>query len=211
MQKLNEYQQRDYENAQAFARELSKYYPTTAELQEDVTNGPLILLVRDGKQYQVNKDYKGNIHIFSWPYINYKNVHYSTRGEIYKKHETNNMKVLSQKKLDAKLDACDAIERDMQEKENSTIDKRKAYIDMLKLSDVAGVIEWQYNSHYDHDKRERVNDDISGGYIDRGNLRFSFEFHDDGYISENVSVVKNYQLGLDGFIAMSDNKYINYE
>lgn len=207
MTQLNEYQQRAFDNATVLAEELSKYYPTTATIQEDVTTGPLIILVRNGKKYQVRKQWKGEIDFFAFPHNCHNSLDFSTRSDVYKKYATNNMRVLSQKKIDAKLDAIDQAEQELADLESQAATKKADFL--AKIASSGLPVEYTHESSYEFvdGENKRIEGEIDGGYIDKGNLRFSFKFHNDGYISEDISIIKTYQLGLEGFAAMADNKY----
>lgn len=201
---MNEYQKRDYDAMQLFARELSAFYPAQVIPHDD---HHIIVMTRNGKQYQVRKGWKGEIDVFEYPYMAYPRVSHSTRGEIVKEHKTQNMRVLSQKKLDAKMDAIDTIHATLTAKEEAATDKRA---DFLKALDACGVpVTYHHDTRTDFKDGERITikGEITGGYMVRNGIEFTFSFSQDGYISQKVEVHYSANNNIHTFLKLSDNKY----
>lgn len=72
----------------------------------------------DGKHdYKVHRGYDMNIYVQRLDYEHYENVSHYSRLEVYKKHISalGNMKVMSAKKVQARIDAEEAYHAEMQE------------------------------------------------------------------------------------------------
>lgn len=154
--------------------------------------------------YRIYRDYRGNVNVVRHEYKNYPNVSSSTRGEVWKRQkDTGNVKVITAKKIQAKIDAENAYHAEMQTLDAAAIDKAAAFIAEVQALEEQGVtVKWQH---------ERTHDDtqgkVSGGYIERGGLEYSFEISQDGYISKEMRVSYVPETTLEVFMQLSDNKY----
>jgi len=204
MQKMNEYQQRDYDNMVMLAQELSAYYPSKVVADDD---HHIIVMTRGDKAYQVRKDYRGIIDAWEYPHTHYEHVSNSTAHEIRKKYPTQNMRVLSQKKIDAKLDAVDAYHAEMREKESEATDKTASFIREIEASGLP--VQWEHETSTDWVNNERVvtKGKRTGGRIIKNGIEFSFSFSHDGYISKDMEIHYSVTDTLENFIALSNNQY----
>ncbi|MES2006874.1 MAG: hypothetical protein V4436_02065 [Patescibacteria group bacterium] len=151
--------------------------------------------------YNVKRDWHGNVYITRAEYQAYPNVSHTTRFEVVKKHinALGNMKVITAKKLQAKIDAENAYHAEMAGLNAEAGSKAFAFVEEVKALEAQGVpVHWQ---------RERDTGKITGGELERNGIEFIFEISQDGYISKNLEVSYKPDNTLENFMLLSDNKY----
>lgn len=149
--------------------------------------------------YEIRRDYQQNIHVNRVKWGNYSHVSSSERGDLYRKYNSNNMKVLSARKLQQKIDLENAYHNEMQEKENKAVEKQREFLESIKN------LPFNYS-------REDYNDpksEIKSGFCVQNGIEFSFELSQDGYISKKISIHYNVDNSIESFLKLSDNKYFN--
>ena len=198
----NQYRREQYEQAQALARELSTYYP--AHVTVDREEHSRVIITRNGTQYQVHKNYHGHYIAQPAEYKRRDNVSTRARSDVYEKYKTKNMKVLSQRKLDAKLDAVDAEEAELDALQNTAANKRAAFLATIE----ACGLPCTYSHNYTYgENNERIRGEITGGEIEKNGIVYTFTIHNDGYISQDIKTHYAIQNTLDTFQALSNNAY----
>jgi hypothetical protein len=158
--------------------------------------------------FRVSKDYNGNIIIQLYTHERYMTVSSHTCGEVYKKYKTNNMKVPTLKKVVEHVNACTRERDEMRAMEKKNLEQRRMFlcdIEALKLP-----------VSYENDTEYYTNDDgkyttrkagIKAGTIIKNGIQYHFEFCDDGYISQKVSLYYGVDNTIHDFLKLSDNKY----
>lgn len=151
------------------------------------------------RDYKIARDYHGNVYVTRLEYTRYDNVSGSTRGEIWKKYRGNNVKVITAKKLQGKIDAENAYHDEMDSLNLAASNKQDDFVQKVKAIEAQGVLV-RWNKDADSDK-------IKGGYIERGGLEFSFELSSDGYVAQIIRVSYSPDNTLENFMKLSDNAY----
>lgn len=199
---MNEYQKKDMENVEKLTKELAQFVEKA--YTEYSENGECFysVLVRNGKEYTARRDYNGYILIYEKEYKRYKHVSMHTIGEITRKYSANKMKVPTAKKINARMDAIDAIISECDALELAHSEKIAAF-----LATVAPY-KPEYDYHHEYrdtanGKTERVNTDIAGGEIVKNGLVFTFHIEQDGYISKKISVHYSVDNTLEQFEKMT--------
>jgi len=165
------------------------------EKGEDRTDFQVIYF--DGvRDYLIRRGYDGNIYAHRKEYAHYPNVSSSTRGEVYAKYKGDNMKVLTAKKLQAKLDAENASESELEAKEKEAQDKINAF---LKSIDGLGF-------KFSREDYKDEKSPIKSGELVKNGVEFEFTISQDGYISKKIKIHYAVDNTLENFLKLSDNK-----
>lgn len=152
--------------------------------------------------FRMRRDYAGdlNVALASWPM--YPHVSTSTRAEIYKKHEKNNVRVITAKKVQGLIDAEKAVNAELAELERVAIEKHEGFIDAVRAMERLG-----YKVTWSKERGGHRDGEITGGTILKNGIEFTFELGMDGYISKKIAVHYSVDNSLSAFGALADNKY----
>lgn len=189
---LTEYQLIDLKKAETLLHEVEVCGWTLCQLVHDKESSKIYAIFEDkGKLFNISKDYSGNIHINSYPYVyTYgENLSSHARSEICKKYKTNNIKVLSKNKIQREIDAVNAMHAEIKEANETAKNKVTAFMETIK--DVPFV----------------MSSDGKRGSVEKNGIEFSFEIGQDGYISKKLELNWRVKTSLEVFIALSANKY----
>lgn len=206
-EKIDETQKQYRDAALELVAVMSQFNPCEVVKGEDRTDFHVKMTVAD-EFFRVSKDYNGNIQIALYTYEHYKKISSSTRHEVYKKYTTNNMKVPTLKKVVEKVNACTRERDELRALERNAKEKQRMFIcdiEALKLP-----VQYEYNSEYYTDKNGNYTQqktDIKAGTIEKNGVQYSFEFCDDGYISQKVSLHYSVPNTMAAFVSLSENKY----
>lgn len=198
---FDDYQQREYNAKQFLMEELKKAgIPSQNMHITEGDNGRAdfrLVLQGETMNFNVYRDYNNNVHVLAYPYRYNNNVDSYTRSQIYKDiFKSNNMRVITLKKLQEKMREVEAYEKAMTAKNDENTNKVAVFL--KKLEESGEIVKYYRN--YDKTK-------ITGGYIEKNGIVYNFEINDTGYISENVKTHFTGSKSLDIFKALSDNKY----
>ena len=144
--------------------------------------------------YLIKRDYQNNVYVTRKDYGNYQNVSSSTRGEIYAKYKGDNMKVITAKKLQNKIDAENSYHAEMEAKEAEAV---------KKVSDFLATLDGLGFKYSKNDSGA-----VNAGEIVKGGIEYAFTVHQDGYISQKISIYYAVNNTLEDFKKLSDNKYL---
>lgn len=184
--------------AEALQKELMSegFLATRIEKGEDHTDFTVIFF--DGtRDYTIKRGWDGNVYVHRTEYKRHEYVSSSTRGEVYKKHRGNNVKVITHNKVQGLIDAENATLDELDALNFSAIEKKSAFIATVEASGLP--VKWTKDSQNPNK--------ITGGEIERGGLEFSFHFHEDGYISQKTTIRYTVENSLEAFMALSANEY----
>jgi len=175
--------------ADELAEIVKQFYPDVEVVKGEDRCTFHVYLSTGGQVYRVNKDYRGNITVNRKDWGIYQGISSHKRAEVYKLDTTQNMRVVTAKKLKAKIEAEEAYHAEMArlEKENA----RKIADFRASVEDLG--LEW-------------CRDNTEGRVIKNG-IEYKAVIHDDGYISEKVSIYYSVDNTADRFRQISDNKY----
>jgi hypothetical protein len=201
---MNEYQTRDFNQAQAIAAAVNAVYPASRGVAAatHATNtdsdfwARCILKTANGNQYLIHKDYHGHFTVSRYPYATYPHVSSEKQRDTRNAIETsNNIGVLTEKKLQTKIDEEDATAKALEALEADCLAKHEAFRKELIASGF--LIKWHtYND-----------DTMTRGTITCNGLHFEFEMMKDGYISKKIDLHYSVDNTLEAFAALADNKY----
>ena len=153
----------------------------------------------EGKHtHKIFRDYAGNVQVSRRPYGYFPSVSSHVRGEIWSKYKGGNIKVITAKKLQDKIDAENAYHLEMQQKEN---DARMSHASFLREIEQLGL-----NFTYGREDYNDAKSAIKSGRIAKNGIAFTFELGQDGYISKKIEIDYTVSHSLDNFIKLSDNK-----
>lgn len=194
---LNDYQKEQYNKAKELKKEVEQL-GFNVEIVEKEGHSSDSYVVIDNK-YLINKNYKDIINISMYKRNHFKYISYSKGAEIMRKHEGHfkNMKVMSTKKINERLKAIDNYIAELKELNEQYKQERIAFLDTLKDENVI----------YYHD--EYKSDEITGGYIYKNGLEFSFELGKNGYIGKKIELnffKDDLKADLKTFNKLADNK-----
>lgn len=167
-----------------------------------------IMTVADTR-FIVDTDYHGNFNVRLEKYDRYDKVSNEKARQVREEFALNNMKVVTEKKLIAHVNAVTSIRDKMASLQKQAIEKERMFlcdINALKLD-----FTFSYNQEYktlDTGEYKAVNTDIKGGYVVKNGIEYSFEFGTDGHVAQRVKL--HYYSGNDtikDFLALSDNSY----
>lgn len=197
--KFDTYQMQEYNKAQALMDELKKAGIESQRLwieQGDDSRADFRLILQDKEyNFRVNRDYHGNVNMHIYPYKYYSIDSYD-RAKIAKEvYTSKNMKVITLKKLSEKIAEEVAYHEKMQALENDSKNAVQKFLDELSASGEEVV----YHKNYEKTR-------ITGGYITKNGLQYSFEISDSGYISQKISLHYDVKTTLETFKKLSDNK-----
>lgn len=207
MQKLDEIQKEYQTKAQELCTLMSQFHTCEVIKGEDRTDFHVKMQVADDF-FKVTRNYDNNIIIQLYEYERYTTVSSHTRGEVYKKYKTNNMKVPTLKKVVEHVNACTRERDELRALEKKNLENRRMFlcdIDALKLP-----VSYEYDTEYytDDDGRYTTRKTgIKAGTIVRNGIQYHFEFCDDGYISQKVSLYYGVDNTINDFVKLSENKY----
>lgn len=155
------------------------------------------------RDYLITRDYQSNVHVNREEYKFYSNVSSHVRGELYKKYKDGNIKVITAKKLQAKIDAENAYHTEMAALNEGAAIKSEAFINEVKALENEGYsVSWS-KGHPSSDER----DTITGGSIEHNGIEFNFEISKDGYISKKMKISYTVDATLNNFMLLSDNRH----
>ncbi len=184
--------EQDY-HAQAvrLADNVRGFYPNVdIEKGENRTEFHVLLAVND-KIYVIAKDYRGVITVQRKDYVHYKNVSSHDRSEMYKLDTTQKMKVMTGKKIQAKIDAEEAYNEGMARIEQERTDKIAEF-----LQDV-NALGLNYQS-----------EDKKHGRAVKNGILYEYDIDESGHISQKVALSRGYYEDyIDTFLKLSENKY----
>ena len=176
---MNEYKQREKDNKQILADEFIKL-GYKAELVADKNNAGDFDIVLNNS-YRIQKtDYTKIIDIFEYPYKRYDNVSSYKQAEIRKETETsNNMKVLSKKKIDEKLAEINnyVSKMEMLELEYSRKIADFLFVELKNAKDKLGK-----------DTKIIIGKDNKSGYIEKNGLMYEYQVCENGYIEQKITL-----------------------
>lgn len=196
MQKLNEIQRKYFAEAEKLQLELARNgFATRIEKEEGESCSFLVIYFDGTHNYLITRGWNGYVRVNHLENDWYPNVSSHKRSETYQKHigATQNMKVITSKKLQAKIDALNAYRAEMDMLNKEADDKSNTFIKSLETIDKSLKVNWS------QDKKR--------GYIERNGLEFSFSLQDDGYVSKKITLLYSVEQTLDNFLKVSDNKY----
>lgn len=148
-----------------------------------------------GNTFEVNRDWKGYVHVNLVPHKYYKYVSNEAQHQAAKNiYTSQKMKAITLRKLAEKMEEARAFRQVCEDLNAKAADIRTEFLAKFKGMDV------QYR--YDTDEPKN----IIGGTIIRGGLSYEFSIHKDGYISEHINVHYDVDKNLDTFMKMSANK-----
>jgi hypothetical protein len=155
----------------------------------------------DGEHdYIVKRNYNGHVYIIRKDWPRYENVSSSTQSEVSKKIQTsNNVKVITQKKLQRLLDETKAYHMELERLEEEAQEKINVFLETLKGLDVK----------YSREDYNNPKSKIKGGEVIKNGLEFSFTIGQDGYISKKIEKHYSVDNTLENFLKLSDNKLTN--
>jgi hypothetical protein len=205
-EELDEYQERELSNAKKLGEELRSFVDAVRIEKGEMRGDFYVMLTRGKTEYRARRDYRGYINIIA---------EYSThdvcplvsshaRGEVYAKYKLNNMKVPSQKKMTAELDAIDNEKKELEAKQAEAEKKEADFLASLKGFDVKFSYDWSTDWNEKTGEREKTRGKITGGEIVKNGLVFSFELQQDGYISKKISVHYSVDNTLEAFKKLTD-------
>lgn len=202
----NEYQKREELNAQELANSFKDCGFNAYVKKGNDNNDYLVIVETSGREYQARKWRDNNIMLSEYPYKHYKTVSSYKAGEIHKNiFVSNNMKVLTSKKISEKIKEIDTYHETLTGLEVENIQKQ---IFFLSLLSVYKDVKYSYKKEY-NDKNELVNtEEITGGEMIKNGIVFEFEICQDGYIKQDVKLHYSIPNDLKSFLALSENKYI---
>ena len=187
---LSEYHAREFRQAENLLHDMEALGWTLCQIV--LEDGTLMAIFEDkGKLFRIKKDYSGNIQIFSHPYVygSAENLSNSARTQIRIKHKTNNMKVMSAKKIQREIDAVNAMEAEIAEADSAAKKKTNVFLETIKDMPVIMAM------------------DGKSGYIKKNGMKFSFELGTDGYVSQKIDIHYTVDASIEAFKALADNKY----
>ena len=196
---MDMYEQEAKDNADNLAREIKAVKPNNKIEVIKGDNGRTdyqIILTEAGRDYEIRKDYTGNVYVNQTQGSRTKapNVSSQTQGELRKQDTTQKMKVITAKKLDAKIEAERVYNEQLAVLEAEAKQKNAEFMDTIKDLPII------YSHNYEQTE-------ITGGYLTKNGLEFSFEIGQDGYISKKIRLA-TYDNSLETFEALADNKFI---
>jgi len=194
---FDEYQLRELQNAITLAEEVNALDYNVEILQGDNSQSDFNVII-EGK-YQIRKaSYTGHVRVSEYPYSYNSELSSYTKAELYRKYKLDNMKVLTKKKLQQRLDNVDMEQAELKAESIKVIDKKAEFLESVKHLPIV-------YSYKDYDKK----DEITGGSLVKNGIEFEFSFSQDGYISKKVTIHYTVNHNLDDFLKLSDNKYNN--
>lgn len=160
-----------------------------------------VIMNTEKAQMLVNRDYRGLVSVSVYPYRRYEKVDHYKAGEIRKAvYTSNNMKAITSKKLAEKIAEEVLYHEKMEALNNENADKVAQFLAMLEAS--GEVIRYSFKHYNEEEPKE-----ITGGYITRNGLEYSFEIGEGGYISQKIRTDYRANTTLETFKALADNKY----
>lgn len=154
----------------------------------------------DGKRdYRIHRDYQGNVQVNLHNHAYFPHVSNGARRKVYEDNETNNIKAITQKKIQGKIDALNTINDTLSQLEKDAVSKANTFIQSMTEMEKRGF-QVAYT---------RVNGEITGGQILKNGIQYSFDISGDGYISERIELHYAIDKNLSAFEALSENKYTN--
>lgn len=201
----NKYQQERLDNALALCKEVNAlgYNAFVKEINNNEYEPNCIISTSayTTRDYEIKRGWRGDILLDKTPYKRYEYVSTHTQSEVRKNISiSNKVKVLTAKKLQTLIDEDNAYHDKLDELELIAEEKINDFLD--SVSELKGF-EIHY-SYADFATKEK----ITGGYILKNGLEFSFGINQDGYISKKIQVHYSLDCGLNDFVALSDNKFI---
>lgn len=182
--------QKEYSaNAERLAEQVRAFYPDAKVVKGEDRCDFSVILKHGGQAYRVNKGYDGNITIHRQDWGQYPNVSSQVRGEIYTAHKLGNMKVLTAKKIQERVDAEEAYHADMAKAEAEHAAKVSEFMKTLVGLPV----------RYSEDKKR--------GDITTNGIRFSFEILQSGYIHKELRLDYGVDANALNFTKLAANHY----
>lgn len=198
---LDTYQLEYLTKAETLQSELIKegFLATRIEKREDDRCTFDVIFFDGTHDYRVIRDYRNNVTLTRAEWKSYPNVSSHERSKVLQKYRTQNMRAITAKKLQAKIDAENAYHVEMEALNGQAVEKVGAFLEQVYALKKNGVdVKLQ---------EEKESGKITGGYIVRGGLEYSFEVGQDGYISKKIRVSWIPETSLKNFMLLSDNKY----
>lgn len=200
-EELDDYQERELKNAQTLAESLRPFVDGVRVEKGENRGDFYAVLTRGGVEYIARKNYQGYI-IISGEYCHnrylFPLVSSHERGKVYTKYKLNNLKVPSQKKITAELDAIDNEKKELEAKQAEAERKEAEFLASLAGFDVKFSYDWN-NAETENGEYTKIRGKIIGGEIIKHGLVFSFEIGQDGYISKKISVHYSVENTLEAF------------
>ena len=196
MEQLTKYQQEYKDKAQKLANIISKFYSAKVIKGENMSDFSVVFTAKN-KTFTITQDWKGYCYVYLYPHKIYNNVSSYKQQELRERDTTKKMKVITKKKLDAKIDIEIAYNDAMEKINKETADNVAKFLAEIKKK----YPLVKYLRNYEGDK-------ITGGWIVKNGIEYSFEISNDGYISQKIrlenSYFEDYQKA---FNQLSDNKF----
>lgn len=168
------------------------------ELREDSRIDFQVIFFDGEHDYVIKRDYNNNIQLHRKEWPRYKNISSYIQGETRKKiFVSNNVKVITPKKLQTLLDEEKAYHKELERLEKEAEEKIKDFLDSLK----------DFTVSYHREDYKDPKSDIKSGEIISNGIQFSFEIGQDGYISKKLSLHYAIDNTLENFIKLSQNCY----
>ena len=205
MSKLNEYEQRDKEQAEELCKEI-KSLDIPCRVEMDKSDYPVrfhVIAMYNEHDFRIHKEWHGYVQVNIEPYNRYEGVSSHAAAELRKEiYTSNRMKVMTEKKLIIKMDEELKMAEAMSQK---AMEHHTAH---AKFLDIVDKHKPEYNWDYTYDdNNERHKDKIIGGEIKKNGILFSFEFSDNGYISQIIKIDWKVKHNLKSFNQLSENKW----
>lgn len=206
---LNEYQLRDCEQAETLQKELVTLGFMASRVEMDNDQNFEVIFFDGTHEYKITRaKYRDNeLSVQRMPYNHYSEVSHTVRGEVYKAtHKSNRVLVSTQKKVQTLIDEENEYSEAMEAKQKEAQAKIAAFLQELVTLDVE--VKYHHEMNYSNaSDNQPTKGKITGGYIERNGIEFSFELGQDGYISKKIRVSYQSETSLAVFMALSDNKY----
>ena len=206
--KFDSYQLEEYNKKQNLMAELKSLanVPSQSLWIEQGDNGRGdFRLIMQGEKYNflINRDYNKNVTVSIYPYQRYARVDYHKAGEVRKSIMlSNNMKIITVKKLAEKIAEEIKLHEKLTDLDRDNADKVAEFLGNIKAS--GEVVRYSYKYQESGDTTPKQ---ITGGYIERNGLEYSFEISDSGYISQKIRTNYRASTTLETFKNLADNKY----
>jgi hypothetical protein len=185
-------------------------YTTEIVKSKDSWRYNIILIIADTR-FIVSKDYNEVYQFRLEEYTNTPHVSSRARGEVYRKNTTNNVKVLTVKKITDKINACIAERDEMNRLEAQAVEKERMFLADLKATGEKVEYEYAYSSDWNKERREvvKTRGKLTGGRIEKNGIEYRFNFDTDGYIKQTLEIrtYPSENTPLQNFVQLSDNNF----
>jgi hypothetical protein len=185
----NEYK----DNADRLTAELIGLYPSarTVNPDESMRTDWRTEIDANGSKYHIVRDWKGYVQVSPAIYMHRVNVSQYVYSSEWKAIATsNNIKAITKKAIDAKIAEHERMAVRLAELEaiaEKKVSEFMAEVEPLNPTVFKGPIDGK----------------VKSGYIVRNGIEFAFEVHEDGYVSQKISVHYTTDNSIDAFIRLT--------